>query len=77
MVEGVQQGPVLVGTFFRGYRAPASYEQPPSQWRSVQPAAPPGTRNPQHNTQSEHTGEQEPRSQDTVRTTQHTERAHR
>ena len=60
-----------------GYRAPSGYEQPPSGWTSVRPAAPPRTRNTRHNTPSEHTGEQEPRGQNTVRATQHTARAHR
>ena len=45
----------------RGYPAPAGYEVPPSGWTSVRPAATPRTRNPQHNTASERTGEQVPR----------------
>ena len=44
----------------RGYPAPAGYEHPPSGWTSVRPAATPRARNPQNNTPSEHTGEQEP-----------------
>ena len=48
-----------------GYPAPAGYEQPPSGWtecapRSDAPHTQHRTRNPQHNTLSEHTGEQEP-----------------
>ena len=43
-----------------GYPAPAGYERPPSGWTSERPAETPRTRNPQRNTPSEHTGEQEP-----------------
>ena len=48
-----------------GYPAPAGYEQPLFGWtecapRSNAPHTQHGTRNPQHNTPSEHTGEQEP-----------------
>ena len=60
-----------------GGSAPAGYEQPPSRWTSVHPAAPPRTRNTRHNKLSEHTGEQEPRGQNTVCATQHTEQAQR
>ena len=43
-----------------GYPAPAGYQQLPSGWTSERPAATLRTRNPQHNTPSEHTGKQEP-----------------
>ena len=41
-----------------GYPAPAGYEKPMSGWTSERSPATPRTRNPQHNTPSEHTGEQ-------------------
>ena len=49
----------------RWYLAPAGYKQPTSGWtecapRSDAPLTQHRTRNPQHNTRSEHTGEQEP-----------------